>query len=597
LKKIKIHILLILIVFAANSSYTQQDQLGNWIRYYGTYQLPIKNPSKRLSLYTESQLRLFNINSKHQQSLQRIGLNYHSYNQKIKLSWMGTIGVARFHTNDYNEPYNVDPIIENRVWQQFTFWHGVTNNTQYSEGNSILKLLYFEERSRIEQRWIKENNNTQYQNRVRHRLKISYPISRKLYLCVYDELFININKNPYDQNRLYGAIGFNIFTKTLPWDGASSPDYVGERLSCKAELGVLRQDINNGDSYNRIQLSLLINTNKKNRNKKSKTANCNEKSTLTFIDTNYNYKVLNSPNSDTTKSIQTGATSANKTGIKGLTGGSVKGKVLDESNEGFPFVNLALLQNGKTKGGATTDNTGAFKISNIAAGKYDLKIKFIGYQTYRIEGLIVKEGKLLPLSPIKLRESDDVMLKPIIYLYPEKTQEIEVQLDYDGELTHTYPKYTGGWKVTANPDGTLFDAKNQEYYALYWEGKPNKDYTINEGFVVPGEQTIDFLENSLSKLGLNRKEANEFIIYWLPKMENNPYNLIHFSTTQYEEMAKLNITPTPETLIRVMMVFKPLDNPIKIKKQNLNSMSKKRKGFTVVEWGGHPLPKSYSLDL
>ena len=100
-------------------------------------------------------------------------------------------------------------------------------------------------------------------------------------------------------------------------------------------------------------------------------------------------------------------------------------------------------------------------------------------------------------------------LKPIIYLYPEKTQEIEVQLDYDGVLTHTYPKYTGGWEVTAKPDGTLFDSKKQEYYALYWEGKPNKDYTIDEGFVVPGEQTIDFLENTLSKLGLNRKEANE----------------------------------------------------------------------------------------
>ena len=576
MKKIKIHILLILIVFAAHSSYTQQDQLGNWIRYYGTYQLPIKNPSKRLSLYTESQLRLFNINSKHQESLQRIGLNYHFYNEKIKLFWMGTLGGARFHTNDYDEPYNVDPIIENRVWQQFTFWHRFRNNTHYSEGNSILKLLHFEERSRIEQRWIKENNNTKYQNRVRHRLKITYPISRKLYLCVYDELFININKNPYDQNRLYGAIGFNVFTKPLPWDGASSPDYRGERLRCNAELGVLRQNIN-GDSYNRLQLSLLINTNKKNRNKKSKTDNCNEKSTLTFIDTNYNYTNLNLSNSDTIKQ------------------GIIKGKVLDEEGEGFPFVNVALYQNGKIKGGAQTDNTGAFKFSNIAAGKYDLKIKFIGYQTYSIEGLIVKEGKLLPLSPIKLRESMD--LKPIIYIYPEKTQEIEVQLDYDGELTHTYPKYNNGWKVTANPDGTLFDAKNQEYYALYWEGKPNKDYTIDEGFVVPGEKTIDFLENTLSKLGLNRKEANEFIIYWLPKMENNPYNLIHFSTTQYEEMAKLNITPTPETLIRVMMVFKPLDNPIKIKKQNLNSMSKKRKGFTVVEWGGHPLPKSYSLDL
>ena len=192
---------------------------------------------------------------------------------------------------------------------------------------------------------------------------------------------------------------------------------------------------------------------------------------------------------------------------------------------------------------------------------------------------------------------ESIQYKPIIYIYPEYTREIKVKLNYDGVLTHTYPKYNNGWKVTANPDGTLFDAKSQEYYALYWEGKPNKDYTINEGFVVPGEQTIDFLENTLSKLGLNRKEANEFIIYWLPKMENNPYNLIHFSSTEYEEMAKLNITPKPETLIRVMMVFKPLDNSIKIKKQNLNSMSKKRKGFTVVEWGGHPLPKTHSIDL
>ena len=192
---------------------------------------------------------------------------------------------------------------------------------------------------------------------------------------------------------------------------------------------------------------------------------------------------------------------------------------------------------------------------------------------------------------------ESIQYKPIIYIYPEYTREIKVKLNYDGVLTHTYPKYNNGWKIIANPDGTLFDAKNQEYYALYWEGKPNKGYTIDEGFVVPGEQTIDFLENTLSKLGLNRKEANEFIIYWLPKMENNPYNLIHFSSTEYEEMAKLNITPKPETLIRVMMVFKPLDNSIKIKKQNLNSMSKKRKGFTVVEWGGHPLPKSHSIDL
>ena len=98
-------------------------------------------------------------------------------------------------------------------------------------------------------------------------------------------------------------------------------------------------------------------------------------------------------------------------------GGSIKGKVFDELNEGFPFVNVALYQNGNIRGGATTDFDGAFKISNIAAGTYDLEIKFIGYQTYRLEGLIVKGGKLLPLSAINLKEATELLKEVEVVSY------------------------------------------------------------------------------------------------------------------------------------------------------------------------------------
>lgn len=181
--------------------------------------------------------------------------------------------------------------------------------------------------------------------------------------------------------------------------------------------------------------------------------------------------------------------------------------------------------------------------------------------------------------------------KPIIYIYPEQTQQVNVRLTYDGKLTHTYPKYDQGWEVTASPDGTLKDKNNKEYYALYWEGKPNKAYTLDKGTIVKGSETVTFLEETLAQMGLNRKEANEFIIYWLPKMEKNNYNLIHFSTNEYQERAQLSITPKPETLIRVMMVYQPLDEKVTIEKQDLSLLKKERKGFTVVEWGGHPLPK------
>jgi hypothetical protein len=180
----------------------------------------------------------------------------------------------------------------------------------------------------------------------------------------------------------------------------------------------------------------------------------------------------------------------------------------------------------------------------------------------------------------------DGVAKPIIYLYPEVETAISVSLDFDGRLTHTYPAYHHGWEVTASTDGTLKDENGKEYYALYWEGKETTPLTIPNGTVLKGNETVVFLEEELPKMGLNAREANEFIIYWLPFLENNPYNLIHFASAEYTDMAQLNITPQPETMIRVMMVFQPLDHAVEIEPQNLSELYMERKGFTVVEWGG-----------
>ncbi len=174
--------------------------------------------------------------------------------------------------------------------------------------------------------------------------------------------------------------------------------------------------------------------------------------------------------------------------------------------------------------------------------------------------------------------------KPIIYLYPEEETEVFVNLDFEGMLTSTYPKYNGGWKVTAKPDGTLFDEKGMEYYGLYWEGISGTEYDFSKGFCVPGNETAAFLEEVLPKLGLSRREANEFIIYWLPRLEQNEYNLISFQNDAYTASAKLDINPAPDTLIRVFMAWKALNEPIEIEPQKLSAPE--RKGFVAVEWGG-----------
>jgi hypothetical protein len=175
--------------------------------------------------------------------------------------------------------------------------------------------------------------------------------------------------------------------------------------------------------------------------------------------------------------------------------------------------------------------------------------------------------------------------KPVIYLYPTSLQTVSVELDFKGELTCTYPEYNGGWKVKAQPDGTLTNiSDNREYSYLYWEGISNNKWDMSRGFVVKGSETREFLQEKLEYLGLTPKEYNEFIVYWLPIMQENNYNLITFAGEDYENIAPLKVMPNPDSILRVMMIFKPLSKPVKIAEQELKPFI--RKGFTVVEWGG-----------
>ena len=178
--------------------------------------------------------------------------------------------------------------------------------------------------------------------------------------------------------------------------------------------------------------------------------------------------------------------------------------------------------------------------------------------------------------------------KPVIYLYPTKVETVTVRLDYSGKLVSTYPDYdiSNGWRVIAKPDGNLTNlVDDREYSYLFWEGNSQADFSnFDTGFVIKGSDTKEFLQSKLSYLGLTPKEYNEMIVYWLPKMEHNNYNLIRFAGKEYTDSAKLSISPEPDSILRVFMVYKPLDKPVVIKPQKLQTFE--RNGFSVIEWGG-----------
>jgi len=182
--------------------------------------------------------------------------------------------------------------------------------------------------------------------------------------------------------------------------------------------------------------------------------------------------------------------------------------------------------------------------------------------------------------------ADGAAEKPVLYLYPEALTDVTVTFERPEILTTVYPAYNGGWNVTAKPDGTLTDTNGRSYYCLYWEERYDLDrFEFTDGFCVKGEDSAAFLETSLAKLGFSEREANEFIIYWLPVMERNEFNLIRFELTEDRESVNaLYINPTPDSLLRVLMHIKAIDAPVDIPEQELPAFE--RHGFVAVEWGG-----------
>lgn len=183
--------------------------------------------------------------------------------------------------------------------------------------------------------------------------------------------------------------------------------------------------------------------------------------------------------------------------------------------------------------------------------------------------------------------------KPVIYLYPEKEANINVTLNFKSGALYTWPKVDNAlsWSVTAQPNGMLKDATGEEYPYLFWESE-TYDYSWvdrSEGFVVEASNTENFLLEKLKLLGLNSRERTDFITFWAPKLVKNKYNFIRFETAAYDKQMPLNITPKPESIQRILMVYKPLEEKIEMPEQTLQPFT--RKGFTVIEWGGSALPE------
>ena len=229
---------MICMVFISNNVKGQkiEENLGSWFMYFGTHKL-----SEKYSLHYETQLRNYKIVSNFNQLLPRVGLNYH-----IDKNTSLTAGYAFIPTqNIFDLGWDEQIITENRIWEQFIL-------------KNVINRVKIRHRYRLEQRWIKKvdvvqiSNNTSfsefstsYKNRARYMLSVKFPISKNeespLFVSLYDEIFLNISDSPFDQNRLFAALGYQI------------------NKQMNFQVGYLRHR-SGGLNLNRLQVAVFLNT-------------------------------------------------------------------------------------------------------------------------------------------------------------------------------------------------------------------------------------------------------------------------------------------------------------------------------------------------
>lgn len=180
--------------------------------------------------------------------------------------------------------------------------------------------------------------------------------------------------------------------------------------------------------------------------------------------------------------------------------------------------------------------------------------------------------------------------KPVVYFYPTNPTYVDVSVETSGQITVSDPTYPiGGWKhVLAYPNGKLI-YNNKEYSELFYETSVDAIQQPQTGIILPTTHLRTSLTKIITTLGLTKFERDEFIQFWLPRLQKTGKPYIFFSlmdAKSKEQQDKLMVNPKPDTFITFIAYFKPLDIPITVDPLVLPKEPPKRVGFTVVEWGG-----------
>lgn len=211
----KVFVLLLILSSSSLSAQDTEDLLGSWTEIIGQHEI-----SEKWSIPATVILEHFEVLDKFQFVLLRSGLTY-SFSENFSAS----LGYDYF----YSETFSGDNSnLQHKIWEQLSF----------KSNYSALKVSH---RFRLESAWTKGEGEYALAHRTRYRLKLEHPLYKKVYITSFSEVFINLRKPYFNQNRIHAGLGYAL------------------DADLKIEIGYFKNHFRLAH-FDRIRLGLVFNT-------------------------------------------------------------------------------------------------------------------------------------------------------------------------------------------------------------------------------------------------------------------------------------------------------------------------------------------------
>ncbi|MDD2635493.1 MAG: hypothetical protein PHW82_08345 [Bacteroidales bacterium] len=199
---------------------------------------------------------------------------------------------------------------------------------------------------------------------------------------------------------------------------------------------------------------------------------------------------------------------------------------------------------------------------------------------------------LIIAAPFQSCEQDDndgecdtcmVVYKPNIYIYPKEQIQLSVIIDFPmgGKIIASIPDYGTGWNVIVDTTGLI----DNTYSYLFYESTQPDIWQKKYGWIIKTEDLVPFFRENMAQYGFNGKEIDDFVEYWIPRLDDFAfYSILPQTKALIEGVISLQFSMQPDNLLRLFYVVEGYNQlPEDLSEPNIESFD--RDGYFITEWG------------